>query len=67
MATGLALMAMVSWMDYLGDAGKRGWDGYTRTDAGKRIGLSMRNGLAKPVLDIVMFILSRAPPFCVIL
>jgi hypothetical protein len=26
MATGLALMAMVSWMDYLGDAGKRGWD-----------------------------------------
>ncbi|KAN0122827.1 hypothetical protein V8E51_001153 [Hyaloscypha variabilis] len=54
MATGLALLAMVSWMDYLGDAGKRGWDGYTRTDAGKRIGLSMRIGLAKPVLDIIV-------------
>jgi len=67
MATGLALMAMVSWMDYLGNAGKRGWDGYARTDAGKRIGLSMRNGSAKPVLDTVIFILSRAPSLCVIL
>jgi hypothetical protein len=51
----------------LGRRWKAGMGCYIRTDAGKRIGLFMRNGLAKPVLDVAMLILSRAPSLCVIL